>query len=144
MMQVALMLAALAAPAPAAAAAPDAAVRALVERFEKARVAFDPAALGETLAPEYEEVSPIGEVDTRAQVLGFYAPEQKRPAPPMTSDETAVRVLGNTALVTARRSIVLPGGVTRSIRVRYVARRDGGGWRLVSAQFTPIAGPRPR
>jgi ketosteroid isomerase-like protein len=133
-----VMVLAAAASVAAPAAAQEGPVRALVERFEAARVAFDPAALDATLAPEYEEVSPVGEVDSRAAVLGFYAADRKRPAPPMSSDETIVRMLGDTALVTARRSIAVPGGPVRSIRVRYVAQRAGGRWRLVSAQYTPI------
>jgi len=131
-----MMMAGLVAAAPAA--AQDAAVRGLVDRFEAARAAFDPAALAATLAPDFEEISPRGEVDARAQVIGFYAPDKKKPAPPMTDDEVAVRMLGDIALVTQRTSFTIPGGPTRSIRVRYVARRTGGRWLLASAQYTPI------
>jgi len=118
--------------------AQDAAVRALVDCFQAARTAFDPATLATTLAPDFQEISPIGEVDTRAQVLGFYTPDKKTPAPPMTDDEVAVRLSGDTALVTQRTSFAIPGGPTRSIRARFVARRTGGKWLLVSAQYTPI------
>ncbi len=118
--------------------AQDGAVQALVDRFEDARMRFDPVALAATLAPDYEEVSPIGTVDPRAAVLGFYAPAARRPAPAMTADDTVVRASGDMALVTRRQSFTLPGGVTRSIRVRYVARRAGGRWQLLSAQYTPI------
>ena len=127
-------LLAAASPAPAQ----DAAILALVDRFEEARLRFDPVALAATLAPDYEEISPVGTVDPRAAVLGFYAPAARRPGPAMTADETVVRARGDTALVTRRQSIALPGGTTRSIRVRYVARRHGGRWQLVSAQYTPI------
>ncbi len=119
-------------------AAQDKAVQALVDRFEDARTRFDPAALAATLAPGYEEISPVGTVDPRAAVLGFYAPAARRPAPAMTADDTVVRADGDMALVTRRQSFTLPGGVTRSIRVRYVARRAGGRWQLLSAQYTPI------
>jgi ketosteroid isomerase-like protein len=124
--------------AASAASAQDAAILALVDRFEEARLRFDPVALAATLAPDYEEISPVGTVDPRAAVLGFYAPAARRPGPAMTADETVVRARGDTALVTRRQSIALPGGTTRSIRVRYVARRHGGRWQLVSAQYTPI------
>jgi uncharacterized protein (TIGR02246 family) len=120
------------------AVAQDAAVRALVDRFEAARAAYDPAALATTLAPSFEEISPIGTVDGRDAVLGFYAPDKKTPAPPMTDDEVAVQTSGDTALVTLRKRFAIPGGPTRAIRVRYVAQRMRGRWQLLSAQYTPI------
>lgn len=74
--------------------APEAPLRMLVERFETARTRFDPAALDRTLAPDYEEISPVGDVDTRDKVLGYYAPEAKRPAPPMTNSDIVVHARG--------------------------------------------------
>ncbi|WP_294326087.1 nuclear transport factor 2 family protein [uncultured Sphingomonas sp.] len=125
--------------APAVAAPqPSAAIEALVDRFDAARAAFDPDALAATLADDYVEISPVGTVDSRAEVLGFYAPDKRHPAPPMRHDERVVRVSSNTASVTERKAITLPNGTVRAIRVGYVARRTGNGWRLVSAQYTPI------
>ena len=117
---------------------PAAAIEALVDRFDAARAAFDPTALAATLAEEYVEISPVGTVDSRGAVLGFYTADQRRPAPPMRHDERVVRVTGSMAWVTERKVITLPNGTTRAIRIGYVARRVGGGWRLVSAQYTPI------
>ncbi|MCI1141883.1 nuclear transport factor 2 family protein [Sphingomonas sp. WKB10] len=122
---------------------PDAAaIERLVERFNTARTDFDAAALADTLAPEYQEISPVGDVDDRAKVLGFYRPEDRRPAPPMQSSERQIVVRGATGIETERRTITMtrPDGttVTRSIRVRYVAMRAPNGWKLVSAQYTPI------
>lgn len=122
---------------------PDsAAVAQLVDRFNAARAAFAPADLSATLAPDYQEISPIGDVDTREQVLGFYRPEDRKPAPAMQSSERAVVVHGTTAIETERLSFTAqrPDGTsaTRAIRVRYVALRTSEGWRLVSAQYTPI------
>ncbi|WP_322964973.1 nuclear transport factor 2 family protein [Sphingomonas fuzhouensis] len=116
---------------------------ALVTRFETARRDFDPTLLAATLAPDFVEISPRGEVDSRAKVLGFYDPAHKRPAPPMESDETTVRLVSDIALVTKRLSMVLPGaGGRRSIRALYVAHQGRAGWQLVSAQYTPIP-PEP-
>jgi len=131
--------AAMAVAAPAdAAPRPAAAVEALVDRFDAARAAFDPAALAATLADDYVEISPVGTVDSRAAVLGFYTPDHRNPVPPMRQDERVVRVHGTIAFVTERKLLTLPNGVTRAIRVGYVARRADRGWRLVSAQYTPI------
>jgi len=112
---------------------------ALVDRFETARRDFDPVALARTLAPEFVEISPRGEVDPRDAVLGFYTPDQKHSVPPMDSDEATIRLIGDTALVTRRLSIILPGaGGKRSVRALYVAHRTKAGWQLLSAQYTPI------
>ncbi|KQM57844.1 MULTISPECIES: nuclear transport factor 2 family protein [unclassified Sphingomonas] len=139
----AILAAAMTIAAPVSAAPePAAAVEALVDRFDAARAAFDPTALAATLADDYVEISPVGTVDSRTAVLGFYAVDQRRPVPPMTHDERVVRIVGTTAFVTERKAITLPGGTTRTIRIGYVARRGGGGWRLVSAQYTPIPPPR--
>ena len=116
---------------------------ALVERFDAARERHDPAALAATLAPDYEEISPIGDVDSRSEVLGFYAPELKRPAPVMAQDQIALRTTGDVTVVTLRKSFTPPGAAPRSVRVRYVAQRQARGWLLVSAQYTPIPPARP-
>ena len=107
-----------------------------------ARQRFDPAALTATLAPDYEEISPVGDVDSRSEVLGFYAPEAKRPAPAMAQDQVAVRTAGDMAIVTLRKSFTPPGAAPRFVRVRYVARRQARDWLMVSAQYTPVAPPR--
>jgi ketosteroid isomerase-like protein len=111
----------------------------LVDAFIAAQRGFDQAALGRLTAPEYVEISPLGEVDPRDRMLGFYAPDKKQAAPEITVSERTVRVLGDTALVTARLAFG-PG----AMRAVYVARRDKNGWRLVSTQFTPIRTPPQR
>lgn len=113
-------------------------IQSLIDRFDAARIQHDPAALTKTLAADYEEISPVGEVDAREKVLGFYAPELKRPAPAMTSEPLVIRSRGNVAVITTRKSFTIPGGPVRSVRVRYVAERAAGRWLLVSAQYTPI------
>ncbi len=121
-----------------AAAAPtrEQAVTSLVDAFVAAQGAFDQAALARLTAPGYVEISPLGEVDPREKMLAFYAPDRKRQAPPLVLDERAVRLFGDTAVATARLSFG-----RAAMRAVHVARRDGSGWRLVSAQFTPIRTP---
>jgi hypothetical protein len=112
------------------------------EAFVRVRDAFDQAALTAMMAPEYQEVSPLGEVDSRERVIGFYAPDKKTPAPPMTITETVARPAGALGSVTMRIAYTMPGKdgqvQTRALRVGFVARRIGSEWRFVSAQFTPI------
>ena len=55
----------------------DQKLRHLVGRLTDAQTRFDPKALDALLTPDYIEISPAGEFDERAKVLGFYAPEFK-------------------------------------------------------------------
>lgn len=112
------------------------------EAFVQVRNQFDQAAMIAMMAPEYQEVSPIGEVDSRERVIGFYAPDKKKPAPPMTITETIARPAGALGVVTMRIAYAVPskdGQVqSRALRAGFVARRTGKEWRFVSTQFTPI------
>lgn len=109
---------------------------ALVDAFLTAQRTFDQPALARLTAPDYVEISPLGEVDPRDKMLGFYAPDKKHAAADITVSERTVRTSGDTALVTAKLSFG-PG----ALRVVYVARQREAGWQLVSAQFTPIRTP---
>lgn len=131
--------------APAAAADTDAEVLAQrAESFVRVRNAFDQAAMTAMMAPEYQEVSPIGAVDSREQVIGFYAADKKMTAPPMTITETVARPAGEVGVVTMRISYSMPGKdgqiQTRAMRAGFVARKIGGVWQFVSVQLTPIRG----
>ena len=112
------------------------------EDFVRMRDAFDQAAMIAMMAPDYQEVSPIGEVDPRERVIGFYAADKKVPAPPMTITETNVHVSGGVGTVTMRIAYAVPGRdgqvQTRALRAGFVARRIGRDWRFAFAQFTPI------
>ena len=114
------------------------------EAFVRVRNQFDQAAMIAMMAPEYQEVSPVGEVDSRERVIGFYAPDKKKPAPPMTITETIARPAGALGVVTMRIAYAVPGKdgqmQTRALRAGFVARRIKGDWQFVSLQFTPIRG----
>ncbi|MEN2749893.1 hypothetical protein, partial [Sphingomonas sp. T9W2] len=113
-------------------------IQSLIDRFDAARIQYDPVTVTKTLGSDYEEISPVGEVDDREKVLGFYAPEVKRAAPAMTSEPLVIRSRGELTIITTRKSFTIPGGPVRSVRVRYVAEREAGKWLLVSAQYTPM------
>lgn len=126
------------------AAPAEAPVAAVVNALVAAQAAFDVARLDEILAPEYVEISPLGEVDSRSAVLGFYAPEKKPAAgtiPRLTLDQIATRIWGDTAIASARVSFT-PSGAAQpagaAMRVVFVLRESGGTWRVVSSQYTPI------
>jgi len=50
----------------------------LVLRHAQAQANFDQKTLEAITHTQYLEVSPAGEVDERAKMLGFYAPENKK------------------------------------------------------------------
>ena len=114
------------------------------EAFVRVRNQFDQAAMIAMMAPEYQEVSPVGEVDSRERVIGFYAADKKSAAPPMTITETVARPAGTIGVVTMRIAYTMPGKdgqmQPRALRVGFVARRIKGDWQFVSLQFTPIRG----
>jgi uncharacterized protein (TIGR02246 family) len=118
----------------------------LVRQLAEAQKNYDAAKLDEILAPDYIEISPAGEVDSRAKVLGFYAPEKKsaRGGEPVSYafDEITSRIYGDTAIVIARLpfTIKTPDGqtVSRALRCTFVCRKKGGKWRIASAQYTGI------
>lgn len=114
------------------------------EAFVRVRNQFDQAAMIAMMAPEYQEVSPVGEVDSRERVIGFYAADKKSAAPPMTITETVARPAGTIGVVTMRITYTMPGKdgqmQTRAMRAGFVARRIKGDWQFVSLQFTPIRG----
>ena len=117
---------------------------AALQALVTAQETFDVAKLDQVLAPDYIEISPLGEVDPRAKVLGFYAPDKKPAAgtvPHLTLDEINTRVFADTAIAIARVRFTPPGAAQPAgagMRVVAVLRASGGQWRIVSSQYTPI------
>lgn len=130
----------------AAYAAPaDTELVALVQRYANAQSNFDQAAIRAATDEQFVEISPVGEVDSREKVLSFYAPDQKRPGPQLQIDEPAVRIFGDTAVISTRLSYSLnQGGQARNFAMRagYVARLVNNRWLLISAQYTGIRPPK--
>jgi uncharacterized protein (TIGR02246 family) len=123
----------------------------LVRQLAEAQKNYDARKLDEILAPDYVEISPAGEVDPRAKVLGFYAPERKSARQgEMVSyelDEITSRIYGDTAIVVARLPFTLktPDGqsISRAFRCTFVCRKARGKWRIASAQYTGIRPQTP-
>jgi len=114
----------------------------LVEAFTRAQHDFDQARLRALTTDNYVEISPIGEVDPRDKMLGFYDPGKKVDGPAMTVSDTNVRMVGrDVAIAVTMISYSLPtrdGVRAVAMRAVFTARRDGRTWKLVSAQYTPI------
>lgn len=128
----------------------EAEILALVRQLAEAQKNYDAAKLDEILAPDYVEISPAGEVDPRAKVLGFYAPEKKNARQgelvSYELDEITSRIYGDTAIVVARLpfTVKTPDGqtVSRAFRCTFVCRKTRGKWRIASAQYTSVRPPQ--
>jgi len=141
---------------PLTATADDPAAAVLLQRANAlvtAQLAFDQPALEHLLAPGYLEVSPVGDVDTRDDVIGFYSAEAKAKsaAGPMptsaTLDDTRVQLHGDAATLIARETIRMPSGDSSreiAMRVQFQFRRIDGQWLLATTQYTGIKPAPPR
>jgi ketosteroid isomerase-like protein len=110
----------------------------------------DVTVLERLLAPDYVEVSPLGQVDRRAQVIGFYrtaAQAQTGQASELTAvavDELSVRVYGDVAVAIAGESFTMNVAgtpVARPMRSTLVWHKVGGAWKLVSSHHTTVRPP---
>lgn len=129
----------------------ETAIKRTVQRLIAAQTAFDQKELEAVLAPDFVEISPRGDVDDRAKVIGFYSPEAKAKSgtAPIVVDisEESVRNYGSFAIATIKLTYTLkmPDGqsAARILRGAYFARSLNGAWKLSSAQYTPMPPPQP-
>jgi ketosteroid isomerase-like protein len=126
------------------------AVSAEVRRYFEAVKRNDAAALETLLAQDYVEVSPLGQVDKRAQVLRFYRTAanartgQASELAGVTIDDLSVRVYGDLAVAIVRESFNLNVSgqpVPRPMCSTLVWHRVSGAWKLVSSHHTMIRPP---
>lgn len=115
---------------------------AAVDKFLDAQSHYNVAALRAVTADQFVEISPLGDVDPREKMIGFYAKDSPPASPEVTIDERQVRVFGDSALVTVKLTFNV-NGQPRSLRSNFVVHREGAQWKLVSAQHTPMRPARP-
>jgi ketosteroid isomerase-like protein len=123
----------------------------LVEDQARAIGNFDQQMLSRLLAPDYREISPVGDVDERDAVIGFYAPANRMAGPSLRVSEIMVHQNGDMAVMSAKLTYAQPRAATappnasappeRSLRAGYTARRYPDGWKLEAIQYTPIRTP---
>lgn len=133
-------------PQAALAADDGSAIVQLVRQHLLAQRNFDQPALMTLTTDDYVEVSPLGEVDDREKMLGFYNADKKTAAPLVTLDEPTVRVTGDHAVLIGKLAMqVTAGGQSRDIAMRatYVAQKDQAQWKLLSVHYAPIMPKRP-
>ena len=120
------------------------------QRYDRAIVAGDHAALETLLAPDYVYITAQGELRDRAATIAQHGAGGFRIESP-GSEEVAIRWLGDHALVTGRfRGRVTMGGHSAPIDERYssIWHYQDGAWRLLhehasEAPQAPQAAPQP-
>ena len=115
----------------------------VLQALVDSQVTFDQKRMDSVLAPDYVEISPVGDVDDRAKVLSFYAPDQKANAPvgKAVLSEVSSRGYGDMAVTIAKLTFNFAtpqGTMSREMRSVYVTRNINGRWLVVSSQFTPM------
>lgn len=110
---------------------------ALIQTYNEATKSFRPDLLGSIFAPDYTEVSPVGEVDSRAKVISFYPAGKSSGLKAIRLEEPLVRRYGDIAVVIGKEVFESPSG-SMAMRATFVCRKQKKRWWLVSAQFTGI------
>ncbi len=113
-------------------------------------MAYNAAALDKILTSDYIEVSPAGEFDPRAKVLGFYTPKAKADAGSISTSlevtDYSIRLYYKFAIAIVRLNytIVTEGQPLppRSMRAMVIFRKERGSWKIASAQYTGIRSPQ--
>jgi uncharacterized protein (TIGR02246 family) len=124
----------------------DTALKSLVKQMLDAQIAYDAKALDRIFTSDYIEISPVGEFDPRAKVLGFYTPEAKQAVGNVTVNvevaDQSIRVYDRFAIVIAQFNYNIVGAGNpippRSLRATIVCKRQKGDWKITSAQYTGI------
>ena len=117
------------------------------ESFFAALLAADHDLLGTILADDFVIIDVLsGQVALRDELLGAISSGQLRFAEVTRyAGERSVRLRASAAVVTGRTRMVIRyqgNEVTAHSRYAHVYTRDGGRWRLMSAQGTPTRAPR--
>jgi hypothetical protein len=115
---------------------------ALIQTYNEATRTFRPDLLEAVFAPDYTEVSPVGEVDERAKVIRFYPAGQTTNLKAIRLEEPLVRRYGDIAVVIGKTVFETQRG-SMALRTTFVCRRQKKRWWLVSSQFTGIRPPVP-
>jgi uncharacterized protein (TIGR02246 family) len=124
----------LSAQAPAA-AADDAAVRALVARYHAAREVSDPAAIEALFTPDADQLVSSGTWRRGRDTLveGMLQSSQQNPGRRTLAVETVRMLAADVALADARYEIAgTAGAAPRRMWSTFVALRTGSGWRIAA------------
>jgi uncharacterized protein (TIGR02246 family) len=127
----------------------EASLKALIDQMTTAQSSYDTTTLESIFTADYIEISPVGEFDPRAKVIGFYGPEAKAAMNGMSvtaeEDFRSIRLYGDTAVVIAELSFLMSkdgkSAPPRKMMLTTVCRKEKGKWKIASTQYTGIRPP---
>ena len=116
------------------------------DAWDKAIVRKDRAAIESNMADDFRQIDRAGNVETKTSFVdGLLSPDLQ--IDPYTVEDFDVRLYGDTALLSGRTRMSgrYQGKPFRS-HYRYIDIyvRQGGAWRIVSVQISPIPEPAAR
>ena len=129
----------------------ESAVISVINQLTTAQTSYNAKSLDKILTADYIEISPLGEFDPRAKVLGFYTPEAKAAAGNMSASvkvvEPSIRNYGKFAVAIVKLDYTMTNDgkplPPRSIRATFVLKKEGKNWKIASAQYTGIRPAQP-
>jgi ketosteroid isomerase-like protein len=91
------------------------------------------------LAPEWSVIHITGNIISKAEALRM-CKEARAPLEDLRADEVAVRLFGDTAIVTGRTTVTVGGGSPATVRLRFtdVFMHRSGRWLVVASHATRI------
>lgn len=119
---------------------PDAEAKTLLERLEqdnnRARVTADRRTLENLYADEFAGVNARGGATTKAQIVSFYTETKEDAAKLHATDQTDIRVFGETAIVKARLKYQYRAdGDVQWLRYTRVYVLRANRWQIVAEHF---------
>ncbi len=121
-------------------------IRSLVHTMLEAQRNYDSPRLNSVFTTDFIEISPLGEVDSREKVLGFYSPAEKKKMDgvkvTVEASDYSIRQYDEFAIVIVRltfnveaKGMAMP---PREMRATIVCRKGNVGWKIASAHYTGI------
>lgn len=111
----------------------------VVAAFVEAQGRLDTAQMNALMADDYVEISPLGAIDPRRDVIGFFSDPAMRPYTVSLSVEQERQWSGSAVVIATLASEV--GGKQRLLRTTYYLRRGATSWLVAAVQYTAVRTP---
>lgn len=108
----------------------------VVEDYVEAQNRLDTSRMARLMDTDYVEISPLGALDDRSDVLGFYS-DANASRQDIALEVDTLRTWDAGCAIVASLVLKLATG-ERRLRVTYTLRRAARTWRIVVVQYTAI------
>lgn len=123
----------------------NAEIESVIKQYAQAAIDYDAVTIDRLFLPEYIEISPLGEFDSREKTIGYYrVPAEKRPKFKITFEIKEMNIrypAKNLAVVIFRQEVTLHTGekpTTLPFRQTSVLRKERDGWKFFSNHVSGI------